>query len=139
MDVEYDVQTYTAGTALATTVAALAASSGVPLDKGYGAAAVARAVAGNLTAGNIRCYVFMPFGVTRADNTLPVPTAEWMKYPLLDFPVNTGVPATPSGDKWVLTGVGRIIWVPDVDVTVSSGTTLTVLTLSRRGSAGSLP
>lgn len=131
MDVLYHVATYTVATAIADLIAALTPASGVPLEEGYGAAAVLRAVAGNITAGNMRCLVYMPHDITRADNQLPTLSFEWMKYTALDFAPTTGAPSAPSGDKWALTGVGRIIWLPDA-VTVSSGTTARVVTLARR-------
>lgn len=123
-------QTFTVANNLATNVAALTATSGLPIDRGGAVAVVVGAEATRtLSAGNMRCYVYMPVYEPNLDGGRGVSYA-WFPFPSLDFAIVSGNRYMASGDKEALTGVGRIVWLPD-SVTVSGGTTVTA-TLSVR-------
>lgn len=121
-------ETWTVANSLATNVAALTSTSGMTLERG-GAVAVTLSAESTrtITGGNLRCYVYMP--VLEDGSTI---TYRWLAYSALDFTPATGGRDAASGDKQALTGVGRIIWVPDA-ITVSGGTTVVTTLAVRRG------
>lgn len=123
-------ETYTVANSLATNVAALTANSGLRIDRGGAVAVVVGAEATRtLSAGNMRCYVYMPVYEPNLDGGRGVSYA-WFPFPSLDFAIVSGNRYMASGDKQSFTGIGRIVWLPD-SVTVSAGTTITT-TLSVR-------
>lgn len=123
--------------AIATLVTALraadAATRGIPIDDGRGVAAV---VSTNSTktivSGNLRCFVYM--AVDRSnDGSIPSTGRRWVKYPTLDIDLinDTGIAGSterdiPIGDKAVLSGAGRICWLPDAVIGSASSTSIDV-------------
>lgn len=105
--------------AVATLAAALTAASGLPLTRAKGVAFVVSAPSSRtISSGAMRCYVYGPVSVN-ADGS--VATFRWMKHTALDLTPATSVRDWPSGDMEPLTGVQRIVWLPDA-LTVSGGT-----------------
>lgn len=129
--VSVHTDTWTVANNLATNVATLTSTSGIDIGKGGAVAVVLSALTAGqtITGGNLRCYVFMPVQAVTVDGGSQ-PAMAWIPYSALDFAPQTGNQFAASGDKQILTGVGRIVWVPDA-ITVSAGATITT-TLSRR-------
>lgn len=114
--------------------AADAATRGIPIDDCRGVTAIVSVPdTETVVSGNMRCYVYMAVD-RNADGS--VPTRRWVKYPSLDVDLigDTGISASterdiPLGDQLILSGAGRIVWIPDT-VTGSSGSALLTVTYS---------
>lgn len=110
--------------------AADATTRGIPVDEGRGITAVVSCPSGQtLTSGAMRCFAYMAVDMN-ADMSIPSSGRRWCRYPNLDVDLiaDTGVSASterdiPLGDKSVLSGVGRLCWLPDA--VVHSGTAAT--------------
>lgn len=124
--------------AIATLVTALRAadfnSRGLLLDDGRGVTAVVSVDANKtIVSGAMRCYAGL--AVDRNPDG-SIPTQRWVKYPALDVDLitDTNIATTterdiPLGDKIVLSGAGRLVWLPDA-VIGSTGATLVTVTYS---------
>jgi hypothetical protein len=122
-------------TALATLVTALraadASTRGISIDDGRGITAVVSCPSGQtLTSGAMRCYVYMAVD-RNADGSIP--TRRWVKYPALDVDIisDTSILASterdiPLGDKIILSGAGRLCWLPDAVIHSGSSGAATV-------------
>lgn len=112
---------WTVANNLATNAADLGVGhNGVQLIKGSGLAICVSAPAGQtVTSGTMRAYVYMPVDVGATV------TYRWLKYPALDWVLAASVRDQCSGDKEVLSGIGRFAYVED-DAVLSGGTTLKV-------------
>lgn len=105
--------------AIATLAAALTAASGISLTRGRGVNCIVSAPSSRtISSGAMRCYIYAPVLVA-ADGSIT--TARWLAYPGLDFTPATSVRDAASGDMEAITGVLKIIWLPDA-LTVSGGT-----------------
>jgi hypothetical protein len=133
----HTIQSYTlsanATPAIATLVAALTAQSGIDISHGEAVTCVVSALTGQkIVSGTMRCYVYMP---TNANPNGEPDSASfrWMPYSRLDYSLVGGTVARdePIGDKQVLTGVGRIIFLPDA-VTFDGGATASTCHTARR-------
>lgn len=126
----------TGGTATTAAIATLATAlraadavtRGIGIDEGKGVTAVVSCPSGQtLTSGFMRCYAYMPID-RNADGSIPgTASRRWVKYPTLDIDIigDTGVATAterdiPLGDKQILTGTGRLCWLPDA--VIHSGT-----------------
>jgi hypothetical protein len=106
-----------------------AATDGISVDSGMACACVLSADSGaTITGGSLLGYVYMPV-TSNADGT-PA-TFRWFPFAALNWTPETGARDAASGDKDVLTGVGRVAWRTS-SVTVSAGTTVTLTMISRR-------
>lgn len=124
--------------AIATLVTALRAATfslrGLLIDEGRGVTAVVSVdAAKTIVSGVMRCYAGM--AVDRNEDG-SIPTQRWVKYPSLDVDLigDTGIGGTterdiPLGDKQVLSGAGRLVWLPDA-VIGSAGSTIVLVTYS---------
>lgn len=132
----FDTSGGTATTAaLSTLVTALRAADattrGIPIDDGRGITAVVSCPSGQtITSGIMRCYAYMPVD-RNADGSIP--TRRWVKYPTLDVDLiaDTSIATAterdiPLGDKAVLSGAGRLCWLPDAVVHSGSSGSATV-------------
>lgn len=112
-----------------------AAPSGIDLAHCEAVSAVLSAAATFTIVGTtvLRCYVMMPTNAFPNAESDPA-SYRWMPYPTLDYTLVGGTRDEPIGDKQVLTGIGRITWLPDT-VSFSGGTTcqLTLMARRRRG------
>lgn len=128
----HKTETYTVANNLATNVAALTTTSGVDVTNAIGVAAVLAAESTRtLTGGALRAYAYMPT-VANGDGT-PA-TWSWVPHNDADISPLTSTVADrykPTGDLTSLTGIGRLVWLPDA-VTVSAGTTVSVTYSVRR-------
>lgn len=128
----HKTETYTVANNLATNVAALTALSGVDVTNAAGITAVLAAESTRtITGGALRAYAYLPT-VANADGG----PATWTWVPYNDGDVDTLTSTVadrykPLGDKLTLTGIGRVVWLPDA-VTVSAGTTVTLTYSVRR-------
>lgn len=110
------------------------ASRGLLIDEGRGVTAVVSVdSAKTIVSGAMRCYAGMAVD-RNADGSIP--TQRWVKYPTLDVDLiaDTSISGSterdiPLGDKVVLSGSGRLVWLPDA-VVGSSGATLVTVTYS---------
>jgi hypothetical protein len=128
----HKTETFTVANSLATNVAALLATSGVDITNAKGVTGVLAAESTRtLTGGALRAYAYMP---TVANNDGSVNTYSWVPYNAADITPVTSTVADryfPFGDSAALTGVGRIVWLPDA-ITVSAGTTVSITYTTRR-------
>jgi hypothetical protein len=111
-------------TALATLVTALraadASTRGIPVDDARGVTVVASCPSGQtITSGILRAYAYLPVDRSN-DGSIPTAGRRWVRYPNLDVDLiaDTGVTTAterdiPIGDKMVLSGVGRLAYLPD--------------------------
>lgn len=119
----YGADTWTIANSLATNVAALTSSSGIPLDNCKGISGTAAALSGQtISSGNFRGYAYVPVSATYPKTV----TFGWVPYAALDWAPATGNRYAASGDKVVLSGVGRFAWVED-DIAVSAGATIDIV------------
>lgn len=137
----YAVAAPAAATASAATQAALlvlpgnannAQPSGIDISHCEAVTAVLSAAAGQTitAAGVLRCYVMMP--TNAAANAEADPSFyRWFPYPTLDYVLVGGQRDEAIGDKQSLTGIGRIVWLPDA-VGFSGGTTCQMTHMARR-------
>jgi hypothetical protein len=125
-------ETFTVADNLATNVAALTATSGVDISNAKGVTAVLAAESTRtITGGALRCYVYQPITANK-DGTAG--TWIWTAYNSLDVTTLTSTVAErcfPIGDQLSLSGIGRIVWLPD-GVTVSAGTTCVICYSTRQ-------
>jgi len=132
----FDTSGGTATTAaIATLVTALraadASTRGIPIDDGRGVTAVVSCPSGQtITSGIMRAYVYMPVD-RNLDGSIPSNGRRWVKYPALDFDLLTDVATATErdiaiGDKMILSGVGRICWLPDAVIHSGSSGSATV-------------
>jgi hypothetical protein len=119
----YGKDTWTIANNLATNVAALTSISGIPLDNCKGLMGTAAATSGQtITSGNFRGYVYAPVTATYPSTV----TFSWVPYAALDWAPASGNRYAVTGDKTVLSGVGRFAWVED-DIAVSGGATIDII------------
>lgn len=123
--------------ALATLVTALraadASTRGVPIDDGRGVTAVVSTnSAKTIVSGIMRCYAYMAVD-RNADGSIPSSGRRWVKYPTLDYDLiaDSGVATTterdiPLGDKMILSGAGRLCWLPDAVIGSAGATSIDV-------------
>lgn len=128
----HKVETFTVADTLATNVAALTATSGVDIGNAKGVTGVLAALSTRtLTSGALRCYAYLPV-TANADGSAA--TWAWVPYNALDIDSVASTVADryfPFGDKAALTGVGRLVWLPDA-VVVSAGATVSICYTTRR-------
>lgn len=128
----HKTETYTVAATLADNVAALTATSGVDISNAAGVTAVLAAEATRtITGGALRAYAYLPVSANKNGEA-----ATWAWVPYNDGDVDTLSSTVadrykPIGDKLPLTGVGRVVYLPDA-VTVSAGTTVTLTYTVRR-------
>ena len=119
----YAKDSWTITNNLATNVAALTASSGIPLDNCKGLSGVAAADAGaTISSGNFRGYVYVPVAAAYPSAV----ASAWVPYAALDWTPATGNRYAVTGDKLVLSGVGRFAWVED-DIALSANSIVDVI------------
>lgn len=128
----FKTETYAVADSLATNVAALTALSGVDITNAAGVTAVLGAESTRtLTGGALRAYAYLPVTSNKDGSAA---TFAWVPYNDGDIATLTSTVAhryKPIGDQLALTGVGRIVYLPDA-VTVSAGTTVTLTYAVRR-------
>lgn len=123
-------------------------SAGIAVDRGGGVASVIAAenfalidggtANATINGGSMRCYVWMPVAEAgQGGGQIAAVTFKWFPYPALDWTPTTGNQYAASGDKQSLSGIGRIVWLPDAVVTLmpdaGGGTSIIETNTARKG------